>query len=100
MVIATKAITTAKSDTSDDWHKTDGTLNNKGTKLYNRTLNYLEAEMANKSFAEIRDYLIDAFPDDYRGAKDVSGNYGARVINNRDILSVCVDLVKNNKVVI
>lgn len=84
-------------DLSDRWHTKAGALNAKGKTLKTRVFDYLDAKADHAGACEVRDFLVEEYPEDY--CDIVDGKPGARNINNRDVLVVAAELVKEDKVV-
>ena len=83
--------------TPDRWHTKAGALNAKGKKLKDRVFDYLDAKADHAGASEVRDFLVEEYPEDY--CDEVDGRPGARNINNRDVIMVCGELIAEKKVV-
>lgn len=83
----------------DKWHRADGSLSAVGKSLRDRTLAYLEFAAIDLAYSQVRDYLVDQYPDDYRKPGQTHGTYGEPCLFNRDIKVIVGELVKEDLVI-
>ena len=90
-------VTAKVGDASDRWHTKAGALNAKGKALKTRVFDYLDAKADHAGASEVRDFLVEEYPEDY--CDIIDGKPGARNINNRDVIMISGELVKEGKVI-